>query len=556
MPRCTTPPPPPLDSQETPDTPAPLLSLALIVALLAADAACSRAPETATAHPSAGDWLVYGDTVEPSTLNCARASERAAVQVCRLVADSLIDFDQSQRFVPRLAESYEVSDDGRVITFRLRAGVRWHDGKPFSAADVLHTVDLLGRLDGGRRHRVNFGPLEKVESPDDRTIRATYKEVFAGALVGWRETFIVPAHVPIPDEGASPMDRAPVGTGPFVFQKWEPQQQIILQANTAYHAGRPWLDRYVQRIVPSAETLRAAALTGEVDVAPMGADWIAQHPDDGKLPFRAHVLPTRVMQVIYWNADSPGGAFRDARVRRAMTLLLDRPGYAGRVQHGVYRVAATLVDVWGGDPALAPLPYDPNAAMRLLDEAGFRDRDGDGVREGPRGPLAFTLIYPTISPDHRAIAHMLERSAASAGVKVTLQGLEWAVMRPKVYAREFDAAVFQWSLEPLPDPYAYFHSSQIQPGSGTNFGGYRSAAFDALADQSRRTLDPDRSADLVRRMQAILHEDQPCTVVAVAGSVVAVARRFRHPDLGQAGLWNWYPGLLGWWVPPGERKHR
>lgn len=518
--------------------------------------ACAAAPGTVAGGPSSGDWLVYGDTVEPTTLNCARASERMAVQICRLVSDSLIDFDGAQRFVPRLAESFEVSPDGRVVTFHLRRGVSWHDGRPFSAADVLQTVALLKRLDGGRRHRINFGPIDRVESPDERTIRAVYSEPFAGALVGWRETLIVPAHMPIPDDGASPLDRAPVGTGPFIFQQWDPQQQIVLKANAAYHAGRPWLDRYVYRIVPSAETLRSAAMTGDVDVAPLGADWIAQHPDDTGLPFRALVLPTRTTQLIYWNIDAPGGFFRDARVRRAMTLLLDRPGYVKQVQHGVYRTAATLVDVWGGDPALAPLPYDPNAAARLLDEAGYTDRDKDGVRDGPQGPFAFTLIYPTANPDHRTIAQMLERSAASVGVKVTLQGLEWAVMRPQVYARSFDAAVYQWSLEPLPDPYAYFHSSQIQPGSGTNFGGYRDAAFDELADQARRTLDADFTAQLVRRMQLMLHEDQPCTVVAVAGSVVAVARRFRHPDLGQAGLWNWYPGLLGWWVPPGERKHR
>jgi len=478
------------------------------------------------------------------------------VQICRLVADSLVDFDQNQRFVPRLAESFDVSPDGRTVTFKLRRGVRWHDGKPFTAADVLYTEGLLRRLDGGRRHQIFFGPLDKVESPDPQTVRALYKEPFAGALVGWRETLIQPAHVPIPDDGASPLDRAPLGTGPFVFVQWDRQQQIVLKANLEYHAGRPWVDRYVQRIVPSPDTLRAAALTGEVDIAPLGTDWLATHADEPKLPFRAQVLPTRVMQMIYWNVDAAGGMFRDPRVRRAMTLLMDRPGYVSRIQHGVYRVPSTLVDVWGGDPALVPMPFDPNAAARLLDEAGLLDRDGDGVREGPGGPAAFTLIYPTTTPDFREIAQMLERSAAGVGVKVTLQGLEWAVMRPKVYARTFDAAVYQWSLEPLPDPYAYFHSSQIQPGSGTNFGGYRSAAFDALAEEARRTLDPSREQELVRRMQAILHEDQPCTFVAIAGSVVAVARRFRHPDLTQAGLWNWYPGLLGWWVPPGERKHR
>ncbi len=459
--------------------------------------------------------------------------------------------------MPRLAASFEASPDGRQVTFHLRPGVRWHDGKPFTARDVLYTEKLLKQLDDGRRHRVNFGPLESLTAPDDLTVRATYGEPFAGALVGWRETFILPAHLPWDPNGPSALDRAPVGTGPFVFLKWEPQQSIVLEANRQYFAGRPWVDRYVQRVVPSAETLRAAVGTGDVDVAPLGVDWLRSHAGgDAGLPFRARIVPTRVMQMIYWNVDAAHGVFRDPRVRRAMTMLLDRRAYTATIQQGVYRVPATLVDVWGGDPALEPLPYDPAAAARLLDEAGVVDRNGDGLREGPQGPFAFTLIYPTTSPDYREIAQLLERSARAAGVSVTLQGLEWAVMRPQVYARSFDAAVYQWSLEPYPDPYAYFHSSLIQPGSGTNFGGYRSAAFDALAERARRTLDPKAEEALLREMQALLHQDQPCTFVAIAGSVVAISRRFRHPELTSAGLWNWYPGLLAWWVPPDERRHR
>lgn len=434
--------------------------------------------------------------------------------------------------------------------------MRWHDGKPLTARDVLFTEELIRRQDDGKRHALVFGPLDRVTAEDDLTVTAIYKEPFSGALTGWRETLIQPAH--IPRDPNSPVLRAPVGTGPFSFVRWEPQQRIVLDANRDYFGGRPFLDRYEQRIIPSAESLRAAAEAGEVDVAPLGVDWLRarEGKPDGALPFSAQIIPTRVMQMIYWNVDGAGGLFRDARVRRAMTLLLDRQAYVSRIQRGVYRVPATLVDVWEGDPALAPLPCDPAAAAKLLDEAGITDRDGDGVRDGPGGPAAFTLLYPATAPDHREIAQLMERAAAAVGVRVTLQGLEWAVMRPRVYARSFDAAVFQWALEPLPDPFAYFHSSQIQPGSGTNFGGYRSAPFDKLAERARQTSDPAAQSDLLRAMQAILHEDQPCTFVAIAGSVMAIARRFHHPDITAAGLWNWYPGLLVWWVPPDERKHR
>ncbi|HET9480513.1 MAG TPA: ABC transporter substrate-binding protein, partial [Candidatus Polarisedimenticolia bacterium] len=378
---------------------------------------CSPAQEKTTGGdsyeaPASGDWLVFGDTTEPSTLDCLRVNERAGRQICRLVADSLIDFDAHFRFVPRLAESFDVSPDGLAVTFRLRDGVQWHDGRPFTARDVLDTVDRIRHLDpDGQRYRDLFGPMDSVTLADDRTIRANYSEPFAGALVGWRETFIVPSQAGSATPrapGAPAPENAPVGTGPFRFVSWEPQRQIILEANGGYFGGRPRIDRYIHRVVPNSEALRQALETGAVDVAGLTSSWMAggrAQGDDG-LPFRVHVFPTTYMQMVFWNIDAPGRLFADARVRTALTMLLDREGYAERVHHGIYRPATTLIDpaIWGGDPALEPLPYDPAAAASLLDEAGVIDRDGDGVRETASWPMSFTLIYTPMTPGNAEIA--------------------------------------------------------------------------------------------------------------------------------------------------------
>jgi len=175
------------------------------------------------------------------------------------------------------------------------------------------------------------------------------------------------------------------------------------------------------------------------------------------------------------------------------------------------------------------------------------------VRDTAGGPMSFTLIYAALNPNHRELASMLERAAAGIGVEVRIQGLEWSVMRPLVREHRFEAAIYRWSLEPIPDPYAYFHSSRI--ASGFNFGGYRSAAFDTIAEEFRHTIDPQRAAAQLVEMQRILHEDQPCTFVAIPGSVVAIHKRFRTPGITAAGLWNWYPSLSEWWVPTAERKY-
>lgn len=537
----------------------PSATLCLALLLSCADATTSRsASGGADRSPSTGDWLVWADVAEPTTLNCVKATERAAAQICRLVADSLIDFDSRLELVPRLASDFSISPDGLTIEMSLRSGVRWHDGIPFTAEDVLYTVELVRRLDpGGERFDALFGPLKEVTAPDATTIRAVYEEPFIGALVGWRELLIMPAHLAFDPTGPSDLDRAPVGTGPFRFVRWDPQERIVLDANVDYFGGRPYVDRYVHRILPNAEAMRAAAEAGTVDVSFMTTEWLRRNQDSTPgFPYRVLTYPTRTMQMIYWNLHEPKELFGDARVRRAMTMLLDRTSYVEKVHHDVYRTATTLIDpvLWGGDPRLAAWPYDPAGAALLLDEAGLVDRDGDGTRDGPGGPMSFTLVYTPITPGNREIAAMLERSAAQVGVRVRLLELEWTALRSRFYEHRFEAVLFSWALEPFPDPFAYFHSSQIE--AGFNVGAYRSEAFDELAEAARRTTDPRRADELLRRMQRLLHEDQPCTFVAIAGAVAVVHDRFRTPEVTAAGLWNWYPSVQRWWVPPGRRKYR
>lgn len=505
----------------------------------------------------AGDWLVVGENAEPVTLHCTRATDAAARKICRLVQDTLVDLDERRQLVPRLARSFTVAPDGLSITFRLRAGVTWHDGTPFGPRDVLHTVEMIRRIDPkGDLFRAYFGPMSEVTSPDAETVKASYTEPFSGAMAGWREMFIMPAHRPDGPDGRSPQERTPIGTGPFRFVQWDAQQQVVLAANLAYFGGRPCVDRYVHRIIPNAEALRLAAEAAEVDVAHLTTDWAAAHtPPDAALPFRVVTYPSTSVELVYWNMKEPRGLFRDARVRRALTMLLDREGYAGRIHHGLYRPLTTLIDpaIWGGDPALRPFPYDPAGAAKLLDEAGVVDRDGDGIREIGGRPMEFTLIYSGMAAQQREIAGLLERAAATAGLRVTLQPLEWPVMRQKLYGRQFEAAIHRWTLEPIPDPFVYFHSSQA--ATGYNFGGYHSEEYDRLCDTYRKTLDPARGAAILAQLQALLHRDQPCTFVATPSAVAAIHKRFRVPEVTPAGLWNWYPSMLAWWVPPEQRKH-
>src|SRR5262245_11925390 len=212
--------------------------------------------------------FVHPLAIEPATLNFVSGTDQSSVLVQRLVAGLLVDHDASLKVVPRLAASWDRSPDGRVLTFHLRPGVRFHDNAPFTSDDVVFTWERImdpasravGRMDA-------FLPVEKVEATDPLTVRVTYREPYAPALRGW-EIPILPAHLYRGvDFATAPANRAPIGTGPFRFVSWEAGRRIVLEANRDYWAGPPGLDQFVFAIIPSPDTAFEALLAGEVDDA-------------------------------------------------------------------------------------------------------------------------------------------------------------------------------------------------------------------------------------------------------------------------------------------------
>ena len=198
--------------------------------------------------------------------------------VSRLVGDGLVDRDADLKIVPRLASSWDYADSGRVLIFHLRSGVRFHDGHPFTSKDVLFTYERIvdpkshavGRLDG-------FLPVERLEIPDDLTVRVIYRHPYAPALTSW-EVPILPRHLyESGDFASSRYNRAPVGTGPFRFVSWDTGRRMVLAANTDYWGGRPYLDRLELPMIPAQETTLMALLAGEIDYASLTPTQWAAH---------------------------------------------------------------------------------------------------------------------------------------------------------------------------------------------------------------------------------------------------------------------------------------
>jgi peptide/nickel transport system substrate-binding protein len=444
---------------------------------------------------------------DPPSLSLIGKADRNSAILAVQLTDSLLQFDPDLTLQPRLAESYEFSEDRRSVTFRLRSAVRWHDGREVTAEDVVFSVEqardpaventTFGAL---------FADLVSVEALDARTVRATYSLPVQESLEGWRLP-IIPRH--LAQRGGELLtgefSRHPVGCGPFRFVRYRPGEEIVLEANDDYWDGRPRIDRLVFRIFPDQRTGFQALLAGELDLMNVTPDlWHEARESAAGSRLESTVYYRLVVWQVAWNQDGSNPFFTDPRVRRAMLHALDREKFNDNVVHGLARPGVTTyhpdLKRWT-DPSLEPLRYDPDVARRLLEEAGWIDRDGDGVREREGQPFRFTQA---LNDD---MAAWQQQSWREVGVDAAIEKLEWNQFRERRGHHEFEAAMSGMSFTASPDQFELYHSSARD--GGFNFVGLDDPEVDRLLEQGQEILDEDRRRVVFHRLQHRLNELQP-----------------------------------------------
>jgi len=533
----------------------------LLLAIAGAGCGPGKAPGRSSAAapsgpPDSGDWFVLPIDSDPATLNFVSGTDAWQDLVARFVADSLVDEGGDLQPVPRLAASWDFSADRKVLTFHLRRSVRWHDGAPFSSRDVLFTYRKI--LDPASRARADLlQDIREVTAPDDFTVRVAYREPTVLALDAWKFPIVAEHLLSKGDFMSSPVHLAPVGTGPFRFVSWDRGREIVLEANRDYVLGRPRLDRIVFRIIPSRATQLQSLLTGETDWSSIPPEeWETLRADTGfRRRFQIFEYPALYLYYIAWNARTP--FFSDVRVRNAMTLSLDREGYLRKIYRGAGVVAATTFHPrqFGYDPSLPPLPFDPGRASALLDEAGWLRDPGDGSRSREGKPFRFELLIFQGNPVQEQIAALLQEGLSRNGVKMEVRVLDFPALLDRLHRHDYEAAFSGWYLTPDPDPVPFFHSDPVLGSS--NYVGYSDPEADRLLAEARHTFDPEVRRTIYRRVQAILHRDQPYTFLFFPLQRIAMDGRFRGARTTAAGgPLRAFPGILEWHVPSEEQKHR
>ena len=509
-----------------------------------------------------GDWLIDAFGVAVGKLTPLISSDVYARTIENQILETLAQRDpDTLEWKPLIAHGWSISDDGLTITFDLRDGVRFSDGEPLTARDVVYTYRLIMNPKiAAPRARAYFEKVKDVRQEGDHRVVFEFKEPYFRAFETCAGMAIQAEHFysRFTEAQYNEMPGLLFGSGPYQLSveptEWTPGNgKIELVRNDQYWGPKPAFDRLVFREITDDNARLTTFKNGELDRFSVRPEQYKSLKADEAVNARAKLYEYETVlggyRYIGWNQHRDGQPtrFADKRVRQAMTMLIDRQEICQRIMVGLATVSTGPFHHLGkqASPSVDLWPYDPNRAKALLKQAGFEDRDGDSVIDGPGGqPFRFKLIYPSGSANYQEMALYLKDAYARAGVILEPEPLEWTIMIQRIDQRDFDAMTLGWSGSVEGDPYQIFHSEQIADG-GDNYIHYQSPELDQAIDQARQTIDEAERMNLWHRCHEILHEDQPYTFLLTPKSVTFIDRRIQNVQLTPLGL----NAALEWYVP-------
>lgn len=482
-----------------------------------------------TAQPEQTKTLRMRLAAEPGNLNPILSTDVYASTVEGVIFNGLLRVSSNMEMVPDLAESFETSEDGKRYTFKLRDNVKWHDGTPFTSADVAFTLDAILDPATNTVRRSQFvidGTPIRYETPDDYTIVFELPKPFAPFLIALGMP-ILPKHIlQGVDINTATFNRHPIGTGPFVFQTWQTGQFILTRKNPEYYGKTPHLDQILFKLIPDTNTALIALEKDEID----SLDISAKDIDRAKKMPHINLYAYDQLQYIYMGLNQKNPLFKDKRVREALVRAIDREALVRHIlkNQGTVTYVPGAKASWAYPTDIDSIhPYDPTESRKLLTEAGFVLNQRNGLRERAGRPLSFILMVPKGNLDRERSAEMIQRYLKAVGVDVSLQLTEFQSLTQALKAKQdpkpFDAAILGWSLGLDPDVYTIWHSKEY-PG-GFNFVGYNNPEIDALLSQGRTEMDREKRAEIYHLILRQLGEDAPYVFLYSPKANVAVHKR-------------------------------
>lgn len=504
---------------------------------------------------SYGDAIVVSSIADARTLVPILSSDASSSDICGMVFNGLVKYDKDINLIGDLAESWEILDDGTVIVFHIRRGVKWHDGAPFTSKDVEFTYRKLTDPNVRTPYSGDFDRILKLETPDEFTVKVTYKEPFVPGLSSWG-MWIMPEHIlRDQDLNNTAFSRNPVGTGPYKFKSWRTGEKIELVSNHDYFEGRPYIDRYIYRVIPDDATIFLELQTLGVDLATLSPLQYTRQTENNffKKHYKKFKYPSFGFTYMAYNLSDP--KFSDVRVRQAMNYAVNKQEIVDTIFFGLGRVTTGpyMMDSWAYNSDVRPAPYDLTRAKALLADAGWVDADMDGWLEKGADEFEFTLIVNQGNAERQRTAEMIQRYLKYAGIRMKIRVLEWsALINEFIDKKRFEAVLMGWFLARDPDNYDIWHSSKTRAGE-FNFIGYNNPDVDRLLGDGRRTFDQPRREEIYHRIHEIIYEDQPYMFLYSGETLPIVSKRFKNVEASPIGIGY---NFIKWYVPKPEQRYR
>ena len=511
----------------------------------------------ATRQPgyASGDWLVRAFGVGLKTITPLVSQDAYASDVQGYVQETLIARNpDTLEWEGLIARSWDISEDGLTITFRLRDGVTFSDGRPLTADDVAFTFAfIMNESIAAPRYRAYLEKIESVEATSTLEVRFQYREPYFNALALAGGLEVMPRHFYEPYlEDPTTFNESKgllLGSGPYRLadpKAWTPDLGLVeLERNPRYWGPvAPSFERILWKVIENDSARLTTFRNRDIDSYGARPREYQGLLDDEALRAQTHnfefMNAVAGYSYIGWNQRRNGEPtrFADRRVRQAMTWLTDRNRIIEEIMLGYAEPAVSPFSPRSRqhDPAIEPRSFDPEKAKALLAEVGYLDRDGDGVLEDEAGaPFEFELVYFQENEDTERMVLFLKDLYARAGVHLKPLPAEWPVMLDLLDNRDYDAITLGWTSGVETDVYQMFHGSQTEDG-GDNFIHFKHAEFDALVDRARATVREEERMPLWQAVERIFYEEQPYTFLMRRKTLAFVDRRLENLEVTKLGL--------------------
>ena len=538
-----------------------LVVVVAALGLVGAATACQRSAGCTGAYCGT---LVFAAVGEPDILLPPSTQQVAARDIEEQLFLKLADIGLTtntigdEDFQPLLAERWEW-DGPLTLVFHLDARARWQDGQPVTASDVAFTFDAYTDSAVASPYRANLRRVASVKARDPQTavfrFRERYPEMFYDAVYHMR---VLPAHllrgVPRDQWKTAPFGRQPVGDGPYRFVAWRAGQTIELVADSTFFLGRPAIRRLIWRFNPDLQVATTQVVADQADgrealYTPENIARVRAAPQVTLYPYRGNAYGYLGFNLAA-NGDTtqPHPIFGDREVRRALTMAVDRSRLIKSVFGDFAKVPPGPMSQlwWIWDPEVRQLPYDTVQARRLLAARGWRDSDGDGIRDRAGERLAFHILVPSTSQTRKQYAQLLQEQFRAVGAQVEIDEVEQSVQSERAAAGKFDAILQAWNNDPSPSsgvPQVWSHAGF----RGSNFLRYDSPVFDTLVSRATRAATPKQARPLWRAAVETINADAPAIFLFAPDNVAVFHNRVvdvrLRPD-------SWAALLRTWRIPP------